>query len=132
MQKTMRAFHQIHMVPRDKNQQFRICCKGFPLPYCTNESKRDTTVLYSVPKRKLASQLESEYQRQCWNTQYQILVQSKLSLVKLPTISAALQVAQTWGLCSKSDYIGKCGMKKFLFRNQDFSITNVKMYEFRR
>lgn len=129
MQKTMRAFHQIHTVPKDKNQQFRICCKGFPLPYCTKrEQEGHHSSIYSVPKRKLSSSIQA----QCWNAQHQILVQSKLSLVKLPTIAAALQVAQTWGLPSKSDCTRKCEMKKFLFRDQDFSITNVKMYEFRR
>lgn len=92
-----------------------------------NGSKRDTTVLYSISKRKLFINPEAMLEHTIPN-----ICTIKAFLVNLPTTSATLQVAQTWELPSKSDCIRKYVMKKLLFRDQDFTIINVKMHEFRR
>lgn len=89
---------------------------------------RGTPLFYTLfPKEN-----SSSIQKQGWNTKYQVLIKSKLSLVKFPTVSATLQVTQTRESPSKSDCIRKHEMKKFLFRDQDFIIINVKMQEFRK
>lgn len=122
MHETMRAFHQIHMEPAVQDLLQR-----FSFAILSQMAARRTPLLYSLfPKEN-----SSSIQKQCWNTQYQVLIQSKVSLAKLPTMSTSLQVAQTWELPSKSDCIRQCEMKKFLFRDQDFTIINAKKHEFR-
>lgn len=125
MHETMRAFHQIHMVPEDKNQQFRICCKGFPSPHCPKWQQEGHHCSTVCSQKKTLHQSRSNAgthnikylynQKFPWQNFLQYL-----QVFKQPRPGNCLPKA-----------IRQCEMKKFLFRDQDFTIINVKMHEFR-